>query len=274
MPEPRSFDWVGREADPTVAARLSELYDLSFGDKDDDVGFFRSMAKRTGGPVLELGCGTGRLAIALAADGHRVVGLDSSAAQLALARTKAAAAGVKVELVLGDMRDFALPEPFKLIAIAFNTFLHLDERERRACLARVREHLAGDGLFALDVFQPDPDKISGAQGAVVQEWSRTDPRTGAIVTKTVASTADVDGVSFTVAFDEVDAASTVRRYTTSSRLHYVYRRELELLLPAAGFAVVAMYGDYELDAVTPASPKLLTIARRRERGELEDRRGR
>lgn len=272
MTELRPREWLGGEADPEVAARLTELYELSFGEKGDDLDFFRSMARRTGGPILELGCGTGRVTIPLARDGHRVVGMDVSSAQLDVARRKAAAAGVNAEFILADMRDFALPEPFALVIIPFNTFLHAAPAERPAVLARVREHLSGNGVFVLDVFQPDPAIISAAQGALVLDWTRRDPSNGRTVSSSTASEADVDGVRFTIVYDETATDGTTRRYAHSATLHYLYRRELELLLPACGLTIDSMYGSYELDPVTPRSPKLLTVARRRERGEGRDRR--
>lgn len=272
MPEAEPLDWLGQTATTEVAARLSALYDLDFHDKQDDLPFFRELARRTGGPILELACGTGRVAVPLARDGHRVVGLDISMAQLERARAKATAERLSLELLQGDMRDFALPEPFALILIAFNSFLLLRPEERLGCLARVREHLARDGPFALDVFQPDPELIAAKQGALVQQWVREDPESGRTVVKSQSSEADVDGVSSTNLYDEIDADGVVRRYARSFRLHYLYRRELELLLAAAGLDVEAMYGSYELDLVTPRSPKLLTVARRRERAEADRRR--
>jgi ubiquinone/menaquinone biosynthesis C-methylase UbiE len=265
---------MGLAAEPALAARLAELYDLDCGEKADDIDFYRAMARRTGSPVLELACGTGRIAIPLAHDGHRVVGLDVSAAQLARAREKADAAGVALELVRGDMRDFTLPEPFALVIVPFTSFLILAPEDRRAALARVREHLARGGLFVLDVFQPDPDRIAGTDGALVLEWTRTDPRTGNTVAKTSASIGDIDGVTFTFIYDDLDARGGAKRYASTARLHYVYRRELELLLAACGLEVEALYGDYDLTPVTSGSPRLIAFARRRERGDATDRRSR
>lgn len=269
MREPER-DWFGTESDPDVATRLAAFYDLDVG-LAADVAFYRGLARRTGGPILELACGTGRVAVPLARDGHRVVGLDTSGAMLERAKRRAETARVSVELVSGDMRDFALPEAFALVLIPAASFLILPPAERPACLARAREHLAGDGLFVLDVFQPDPEVIAGKQGQVVHEWTKRDPETGHVVTKTSSSDADVEGVDFSFVYDEIDAAGIVRRFRGGTRLHYAYRRELELLLGASGFALQSLYGDYELGPVSPHSPRLLAVARRREREERERR---
>ncbi len=267
-------DWFGEESSASDAARLAALYDLDNirGDDAADVQWFRALARRTGGPVLELGCGTGRVAVPVAKDGHAVVGVDRSAAMLARAEERARRAGARVRLVEGDMRTFSFGEAFALIAIPFNTFLVLEPSDRWACLSRVREHLAPNGRLALDVFQPDPQVIAGRDGAVLQEWSRQDPSTGARVTKFSSTRADVDATSFRWWYDEEQADRTVRRYQRSATLHFLYRREAELLLGAAGFTVESLHGDYAGTPADASSAKLLLVALRRERGSGRDRR--
>src|SRR5689334_4995155 len=128
--------------DPTI-------YDAIFPVGGPADAFYRGVARRTGGPVLELACGTGRFTVPLARDGHVVVGLDQSPAMLALARDKARAAGVNVDFVAGDMRDFALARAFALVLIATNSLLHLhDAGDLVRALACARAHLAADGRVA------------------------------------------------------------------------------------------------------------------------------
>jgi SAM-dependent methyltransferase len=222
--------------------------------------------------VLELGCGTGRVAIPLAEDGIDVVGLDRSAAMLARAERHARRAGVSLRLVEGDMRSFSFGEAFALIAIPFNTFLMLTPDERWACLARSREHLGPTGLLAVDVFQPDPERIAGVDGGVREEWTRRDGETGRDVTKFSSSRANVDQVDFRWWYEEQGEDGHVRRWSRHATLHYLYRREAELLFPAAGLEIEALHGDYDGSAAVPTSPKLLIVARRRERGAGRERR--
>ena len=226
----------------------------------------------TGGPVLELGVGTGRVAIPVAKDGHEVVGLDRSAAMLAHAARKAKAARAKLTLAQGDMRSFSLERTFALVTIPFNTFLMLTPDERWACLARCREHLAANGRLAIDVFQPDPNIVAGNDGAVREEWRRTDPDTGHTITKFSSTRADVDATTFRWWYDEELEGGAIRRISREATLHFLYRREGELLFPAAGFEFDTLHGDYDGSAVTGASPKLLFVLRRRERGARERRR--
>jgi SAM-dependent methyltransferase len=107
-------------------------------------------------PVLELACGTGRLTIPIARDGHETVGLDTSPTMLEAARAKAESSGLGNTFVRGDMRAFALHRHFGLIVVSCNSLAHLTTNEDlRACLRRVRDHLEPGGFFAFDIVNPD-----------------------------------------------------------------------------------------------------------------------
>jgi SAM-dependent methyltransferase len=268
-----AIDWFGADTSVEQAERFAALYDLDAPHGPDAaIDWFRAIARRTGGPVLELGCGTGRVAIPLARDGHDVVGLDRSEAMLARAERHARREGVNLRLVEADMRSFSFSEAFALIAIPFNTFLMLTPDERWACLARVREHLAPTGLLAVDCFQPDPERIAGQDGGVREEWTRHDPEAGRDVTKFSSSRANVDQVDLRWWFEEIDDEGRVRRWQRATTLHYLYRREAELMFAEAGFDLEALHGDYDGSPAGSASPKLLVVARRRERGAGRERR--
>lgn len=269
-----AIDWFGREDRPAAESeRLAALYDLDVPHGDyPAIDWFRGLAQLTGGPILELGVGTGRVAIPLATDGHTVVGIDRSEAMLARAAAHARRARVTLELLESDMRTFSLERAFALITIPFNTFLMLTPDERWACLARCREHLAPAGRLAVDVFQPDPDKISGFDGGVREDWRRRDPETGRYVTKFSSTRSDVDSTHFRWWFDEELENGEIRRISRETSLHFLYRREAELLFTAAGFALDSLHGDYDGSAAGPGSPQLLIMARRRERGAGRERR--
>ena len=266
-------DWFGEQSTPAEDERLAALYDLDAAAGDAAIDWFRGLAQLTGGPILELGVGTGRVAIPMAKDGYEVVGLDRSPAMLARAAEKAKKARAKLTLVEADMRTFALERTFALITIPFNTFLMLSADDRWACLARCREHLNATGRLAMDVFQPDPNVISGMDGAVREDWRRRDPDTGRMVTKFSSTRGNVDGVTFHWWYDE-ERDGVVHRLTREATLHYLYRREAELMLPAAGFDLDTLHGDYDGSEATESSRRLLIVARRRERGAGRDRRRR
>lgn len=271
-------DWTGAPATPAEDTRFAAYYDLQYGfGMDDppwpDVDWFRSVASGTGGPVLELGCGTGRIAAALAADGHVVVGLDRSEAMLSRAADRARAAGASVELVRGDLVELDLGRRFPLVIVPFNTFLMVPPDDRRSCLARIRGHLAPEGLLALDVFQPDPERIAGFDGGVVDEGSALDPRSGERLSFFTSTRATVDRTVHTLRVDAVGGDGIVHRHERVLTLHFLYRREAELLLEGAGFALVSIHSDGEGTPADERSPRLLILARRRERDDGGDRRG-
>src|SRR5437773_8710481 len=267
-------DWLGAERDPAEAARLAALYDLGIAPLEGgpDVEWFSALARRTGGPILELGCGTGRIAVPIAQERHHVVGLDRSAAMLERAERRARRADVEVRWVEGDMRAFSFNEAFALVFVALNSFLMLDPNDRWSCLARVREHLAPRGRVAIDVFQPDPEVVVGLDGGLVDEWERVDPESGRAVRKFSSSRANVDGVTQRIWYDEIDDHGAVQRIGGTTTLHYLYRREAELLFSEAGVVIETLHGDYDGNPADAQSRKLLVVAKRKERGQRPERR--
>jgi len=163
---------------------FARFYDADYGDFQDDLLLYRGFAERTGGPLLELACGTGRLLVPLAQAGCEITGVDISPALLAVARRKIEAAGLqqRVTLVEADMRDFRLSRHFRLAFVAINSFMHLLTTEDQLQALRCwREHLAPDGLLILDLFHPHPQSLLEADGRLVVDRQRKDPQTGAMV---------------------------------------------------------------------------------------------
>ena len=132
----------------------------AFRSPSGDVGFYRDLAREAGGPILELGCGTGRVLLAIARDGIACTGLDASEEMLEEFRRKGPPENVR--LVRGSMQDFDLgTERFGLIFSAFRSFQHLlTVEDQLACLRAVRRHLAPGGLFAFDVFAPNLERVA------------------------------------------------------------------------------------------------------------------
>ena len=152
--------------------RIARLYDPWSVSVVEDVEFYVGEAVRSGGPVLELGVGTGRIAVPVARAGVRVVGVDSSEGMLAVAREQAELAGVELDLRLGDLRDPPVEEEFALVVIPFRTLLHMKtDDDRRAALAAVRARLPEGGRFVFDVFTPGADDIAETHG----RWIEREP---------------------------------------------------------------------------------------------------
>ena len=240
------------------------LYDLaSFYDLVVQPGpceaFYRAVAAETGGPVLELACGTGRLTIPLAGDGHEVVGLDASPAMLAAARTKADTVGDGLTFVEADMRAFDLGRRFALIVLSCNSLAHMTRTEDlRACLAAVRRHLAPGGLFAFDVVNPDIRALARPETEPVRLDIGPNPSSG-IAVEEFAGYDAVEQVR--VAYWRVVAPGTGVREIAPLRLRQIFPQELPLILDSAGLKLVDRYGDFDRNPLTGDSLNQICLAR-------------
>src|SRR5207249_11030021 len=144
---------------------IAELYDPWSVSVTEDVGFYLDEARRSGGPVVELGVGTGRIAVPIAADGIRVIGVDSSRGMLDVCARRAALAGVELDLRVGDLRQPPIAECVPLVICPFRSLLHMHtDEDRRSVLAAAHELLLPGGLFVFDVFTPDAQDIEQTQG--------------------------------------------------------------------------------------------------------------
>lgn len=252
-------------ADPH--ADLPELFDLDYGDFADDLLFYENLARRCEGPILELGVGTGRVAIPLARAGFEVWGIDASEAMLARARCKAGSAlAARLHLLPGDMRDFQLGREFDLIFAGLGAFHHLlGSDDQVACLRCVQRHLAPGGLFTCDLrplFHNDWEP--GASVPLFHDWTRVLPSTGETVTKFRSVRVDrAQQVQHeTHVYDRLSADGTLRRVIATVDLRFTTRYEMEGLLREAGLELDQTYGDFDLSPYNEASEYMITLARK------------
>jgi SAM-dependent methyltransferase len=246
------------------AAELAELYDLDTGWFEDDLPFYESLVRQAGGPVLELGAGTGRVALHLARAGHDVWGIDTNDAMLERACCKAGDA-VGARFVVADMRDFALDRKFALIYAGFGAFHHLlTTGDQLACLRCVERHLTDEGRLVFDlraIFATDWEE--GDSVPLLHDWTRELPA-GKHVTKLRSVRVDraAQVQHETYYFDRVAADGTLRRVTTNVDLRFSTRYEIEGLLRETGLAVDQVYGDFDLTPFDGASDLMITVARK------------
>lgn len=245
---------------------LARYYDWEHAPFQDDLAMYLGFAKRTDGPVLELACGTGRLLVPLAAEGLRVVGVDSSAEMLAIARGALDRRGLAgaAELHHADMRTFELGERFPLALVALDSFGLLQRRsDQHAALARIAAHLVPGGLLVLDLANGNL-RGGEAREELLLQHAGQDPVSGRPLSKWTARGTDLaDQVDhFTYLYDEVQDDGTVKRRTAELVLRYFGRFEMELLLERAGFVTEALYGSYDLAPFSSESERLIAVAAR------------
>jgi SAM-dependent methyltransferase len=159
--------------------KIARIYDPWSRTVVEDVAFYVEEAVTSGGPVLELGVGSGRIAVPVAAAGIEVVGVDLSAGMLEVARESAALAGVTLDLRHGDMRDPPVDGEFPLVIAPFRSLLHMEtDADRRAALRAVRRYLVPKGRFVFDVFAPSREDIVETHGRWLERepgiWERAD----------------------------------------------------------------------------------------------------
>lgn len=247
-----------------MQSRIATYYDLIHTAFDDDVALWDTLAQEAGGPILEVGCGTGRLMLPLASAGYPITGLDLSSAALEICRAKLRAADLAVPLYEADMRTFDLPEKnFALAGLGLNTFMHCaSQDDQLATLTTVHQHLRPDGLLLVDVFQPDPQLMTESDGRLYYEADLTHPTTGHTVQWYWRQHFDLaEQVRYlTYLLDDIDAAGLVRRVQLELELRYVYRYEMELLLRYTGFDTPIIYGDYDFSPYDSHSPRMIFVA--------------
>ena len=222
--------------------RFSWEYEMSNPLSDDEIAWYREWAEQTGGPVLALACGTGRLVCRLAEAGLRTVGLDLSDGMLARAAEHAAelddAARDRVRFVKGDMSDFDLGETFGLVFIADNSFRELKTREELlACLKCIRRHVRDDGVVLITERRQEPSFY--ADGPRVWDWAPVadHPATGEGVWRRVHVGLTPDGRFVRGSMDykivHADGSETVHECPFEGLL--LDRRDYMALFAEAGF---------------------------------------
>lgn len=248
--------------------RFAPFYDLEFAAYDDDLPLYRAFATHTGGPLLELGCGSGRVLVPLAEDGYAMTGVDLSPAMLALAGEAATRAAVaeRVALVEDDIRTLGKlgTTRFALAFSAINSFLHLETQgDQLAALRAVAQHLQPGGLFIADLFPPHPDLLIEYDGRLIHVGTYRDPHTDERIDKfstSMLARAD-QRIDTTFFYDRLRADGTTQRVAATFALRYIGRYELELLLDRAGFTDITIYGSYDLEPFTDASERMIAVAR-------------
>ncbi len=250
---------------PDPYAADAAYYDAIHGDFNDDIGLWQSFAGRTDRPVLEVGCGTGRIALELARAGYEVTGIDPSPAMLAVARAKAEADAVDVTFIEGRVTDMNLePEHYGVVLVPLDVFLYCtDSEEQVATLRALGEAMVFNGLLALDL--PGPAQSLDADSNGIQALvfaGETEDGQQFDCYHLHEDDLGMQSRHLRVTYETVTGEGLVRRQVSEHLLRYVGRFELEYLLDRAGLALADVYGDYDLGPLTNDSERMIAIARR------------
>ncbi len=239
------------------ASRFYDLFSLM-----DDISFYMDLARKHGGKALDLGVGTGRVALELARAGIVVWGIDNSRHMLAVARGKlmneSDSVKERVTLKRGDIRSFSLDERFPIIYCASATFEHcITEKDQRGCLSSIFNALEAGGIFAFDISQAGKEKINDSwwiDRAVVDADRE--------VVRTIFSRMNPASrvVSVNLFFDVYCKGRMVQRYFESGEARIFEKRDVEQLLRDVGFRVDQLYGDFDRSQYSPATQKMIFVA--------------
>jgi len=269
------------------AASLARYYDLDLLEDPGDLALYEALARRSDGRILELGAGSGRLAVPLAVRGHAVTAVDLDPAMIGRARDawqraivelgrsdgglegsaegRSGASAGSLELVEADMRDLDLPGRFDLAILALNTLLLLGDRgSQQAALATMARHLTPNGVAVVDVWLPSSGDLALYDGRLLMEWQRDDPETGERVAKCASARHDAATASVTLTqlFDAWPAeGGTLRRVSRTDTLRLVGADELVAMADAAGLRVERLAGDHQMGGFGPGAERTVLLAR-------------
>jgi SAM-dependent methyltransferase len=238
--------------------------DFAFGifrSPSGDVDFYRGLARGSDGPVLELGCGTGRVLLPIARDGIACTGLDSSEAMLEELRRKRPPGNLR--LVPGTMQSFDFgSDRFGLIFSAFRSFQHvLTVEDQLTCLAAVRRHLAPGGLFAFDVFAPKLERIARVEEPEAEEARWKEEETEVVRFTGVRRDPASQVMEVTFRYESRSPGRPPESETVRTKMRYFFRYELEHLLARSGFADVQVFGGFDRRPFDYFSGETVVIAR-------------
>lgn len=250
-------------ADDDAFSSIAPFYDLDFEDYHDDFSFYRQLAENHGRSVLELGCGTGRVAVPLAEAGLQVVGVDVNEAMLAVGRARASAAKVRVEWLHGDMTTLALGRRFNLVTVPLGGVQHLPGSDALVeALIVMARHLDRGGVAVVDIEAPHSDDWQVGPLPIVEHWTK--PWRGGTVTKVVAvEPHPADGMKqITWHFDVAAADGALRRVTAQFDFRTITPDEVHLAARLAGLRVIARFGDYEFTPYADGAERLIVLLQR------------
>lgn len=262
----------GAEGSPAGSdewSAIAQVYDLWSADMTADVPFYVQEARASGGPVLEVGVGTGRVAHAIAKVGIDVVGVDTSASMLEIARDRMATSGLqdRVELEVGDMRTLDLGgRQFPLAILPYRVLAHaLTPDEVLDTFTRIRDHLTPGGRLVFNIPVPRAEDLRLEQGLRRDGRYRTEGGHEAVVWRQSAYSAASQQIRFDFVVDHLDEHGVVtRRVHSEMTVRQNSPGEVEHALARAGYQLVDKWGWFDRRPFDPDAPEMVWAAIRKD----------
>ena len=254
----------------------AEIYDSVYSYVQSDIPFYSNHASKLGGPVLELGCGTGRISLTLARTGIDVVGVDSSPEMLRIGQSKISGLPIgsgSLSFIEADMRnmtitDRGVPDSYNLIILPFRTFLSLlSFADQIQTLNNITRHLAPGGQLIFDIFVPDINMLISEGDLPYHFRDVTDPETGLrwvlwhqsrydnynqiIDARVIAEQLDINGI-------------VLKKFYRDFQLRYIHIWEMHHLLELCGYEIIDLYGDFELTPFDETSTEMVFVVKPRD----------
>ena len=247
--------------------KIARYYDLLHDDLKEDIEFVIKLAEASGGPILELGCGTGRLLLPLVRIGQATTGLDGSEEMLAIAKAKLTgerkAVRERARLEHGDITEFQLEQKYGLVILPYNTLMHLAPPALAFCLGSIQRHLRPGGTLFIDVDNPVAVHDPAQDGLLLLERTAYDAKRDEKIVLTLSSVGDgLRQTRSTVWIVDASPAGggPLQRTVGEATLHYYFAHQLSQIVAAAGLELLALYGDYDRQPYDDSSPRMLLLA--------------
>ena len=252
---------------PGYYAAIARYYDALNADQQADIPFYLELAERCAGPILEVGCGSGRVLFPLVAGGHNAYGLDSEQAMLALAEERArrldAAQRKRLTLLHGNILHYNFTQRFGLILLSYNLLTHFHDIDTlRQLLQRLRQIALPTACLVIDLPHPGAVFASQDQETTQHERDILDSESGALVQVFSRSQFDYSAqiLDITWIFEEMNDEGLIRRRLARQSLRIFTRDEVKLLLHSCGWQEPEIYGDYDRRPYEDESERLIGIS--------------